>query len=197
MPPPPNFPIPPLTNEEVRCIYSSLCSQCGRPKAENIKILTNTLPFFVKRALCIRLDKGQTSANKVFAQQSRWNPYGLPLEFVLPVTPRFSFDCTPEQPPPPDLRFWVKELDAKLPPLVDVTNTRNPSCWRIMDLNCGGGSSLPEVCDLMSLLDPDLIFLQELWETDPQDEIAFRRYVIFLSAFRDRGQGLCIDQCAS
>lgn len=182
----------PFLHNPVTCLASRLCNACGRPQPHQSMVFSSSSSFSIPNVFCMGLHQQDTPADKFMARHSFWCPFGKALPHVLPVTPRFHFTCSPLHPPPPLMDRWISQLHFITPGIPDYDSHTQDDPLRIMSLNCGGGqSSLPSLCSLISILDPDIICLQELWNFDIRSEVFLRPYVGILGTWRDRGQGLC------
>ena len=90
-------------------------------------------------------------------------------------------------PPPPLLPKWIDWLHL-ITPKIRSTPCCSASPFRVISLTCGGGNhAVADVLSLAALLDPDVIFLQEMWDCDVRSAFALQSYHGF-AALMEEGE---------
>ena len=110
-------------------------------------------------------------------------PTSLRRGRLCPIaTPCAQPDIWPFPPSIPDNRSSSRH------PIATVSNQGSVS---LISLNCGGlGDKLPGLLALTDWLEPDVICLQELWETCELDDLKLPNFKLFCAGSRHRGGGL-------
>ena len=63
--------------------------------------------------------------------------------------------------------------------------------WQVLGLQCGGvATRVGQLWDVILPMDPDVVFLQELWGADLDDRDLLDYYVVVCSDLQRRGRGL-------
>ena len=91
--------------------------------------------------------------------------------------------------PSPEVPGWADQFI--LPPR--PTTEESAAHLRVMTLNCGGAQGkLSVMIGVVLSHDSDVAFLQECWDADIEGQLAFRVYVVCMSALQGPGKGMCV-----